>query len=196
MRKSYIFIFVAIGLIATGIGMDQAFPYVNFDSNTIEDIPIEPNSFHTYQLSSEGKITMSGVISSVPKEVTINLKIFNPDGSILWENNSQDAPIYIDPKERNVQVIAPEFFNPNSGGNLKVVITNLGDQQAVVTGEIQDSAFDKKYDSVLDAVISDELIEMFGYVILSALLQFVGVILGIIGAIYFFKERKSMKNIN
>jgi len=196
MKKSYKLILLATGLIATGIAMNEAFPYVSFYSNNIENVSIEPNSDYTYKISSEGEITMSGVISSVPKEIPINLKILNPDGSTLWDGKSQAAPIYLDPKERNVQVIAPEFINPNSEGNLKVVITNLGDQQVVVTGGIHDSAFDKKYDSVLDAAISDEFFEILLYVILSALLQFVGVIIGIIGAIYFFKERKSMKNIN
>ena len=196
MKKSYKLILLATCLIATGIAMNEAFPYVPFYSNNIEEVLIEPNSDYTYQISSEGEITMSGVISSVPKEIPINLKILNPDGSTLWDGKSEAAPIYLDPKERNVQVIAPEFINPNSEGNLKVVITNLGDQQVVVTGGIHDSVFDKKYDSVLDAAISDELFDILLYVILSALLQFVGVIIGIIGAIYFFKERKRMKNIN
>ncbi len=192
MKKSYKFFIVAIGLIVPGFALYESIGHIDFEPNEIEDIPIEPNSSYTFHLVSDGKINMWGYLSSVPTESPFNVKIFNPDGSILLEENSQEAPIYLDPKERNVTVVELEFFNPNPEGNLKVVITNFGEQQGVVSGFVHESVHEKQYDDIWDAVISDELFYSLLFAAISGLLVLSGFILAIIGGIIFFKERKNV----
>ena len=188
MRKSFKFIIVSVGLLSVGFVMDGIFDFIPFSTNPqVAEETIKPNSNYLFQINSQGETKMSGLFSSVPKESQISLKILNSDGSIIWEGKSRSLVYDL---SIDKQLLSPSFFNPNSKGNLDVVITNLGEQQVIVNGGIHD---ENEYDpdvSDFDATW-DVFAEIILYTIFSALLKIVGVIIGIIGISLFFKERKN-----
>jgi hypothetical protein len=189
MKKSYKFIIVATALVVIGFMMDGIFSYVPFSSNPqITKVHIDPGSDYSFQINSKGETKMNGMFSSIPEESPISLKIFNPDGSIVWEGKSQ-LPQYTTEEKR--QYIGTDFFNPNSKGILKAVITNLGTQQVVVDGGIHDFVELKQYENELEGIM-DVFFDIFLYSLISALLKFVGVVVGIISVVFIFKERKEM----
>ena len=164
--------------------MDELIDYAPLSTNPqLTNFPIMAHSDHSFQVNSQGKITISGLFTSVPSG-PINLKVLNPDKSILWEatsiKSSEKGHIFID------------FMNPNHPGSLEVVISNLGDEQTIVSGIMHDRKVIQDENDIEGTI--DAFFDYLVYLLISSLLKVIGVILGIIGIIFFFKERKSLKH--
>ena len=186
MKKAYKFLLVALGLVVAGFVMDAFYDHIQFSSSAqVNNVSIEPNSKFTFKVNSLGEREIMGVFFSTPSDSQISMRVLNPDESILWEDKSE--------KSTDRQILIPRVMNPNSKASLDVIITNLGDQRVLVEGGMHD-----KPEPLRDEYDLERLWPVFGdiilYVIFAGLLKFVGIIIGIIGVVFFIKERKNPQN--
>ena len=169
MKKSYKILIIALGFVISGFVMDGLYDHVQFSSSPqVNNVSIEPSSEFSFKVSSQGEREINGVFNSQPPDSQISMKVLNHDNSILWESDSV--------KTSDRQYIHPKFMNPNSNGNLEVIITNLGDKKVTVSGGMHDVP-----EPLRDEYDLERLWPVFGdiylYVIFAGLLKFVGVIL-------------------
>jgi len=164
--------------------MDGIIEYVPLSINPqLSNVPIDAHSNYSFNVNSEGNIKISGSFSSTPSG-PINVKILDSNNSLLWEDSSQQSS--------GKGFVPVNFMNPNSKGSLEVVISNLGDEQTIVTGIVYDQIVlkdENDYEGIVDAMG-----DYIAYSVISDILKFVGVIFVIIGAIFFFKERRNQNN--
>jgi hypothetical protein len=181
MKRSYKFLLAAFGLIISGLIMDGLIDYAPLSTNPqLRDVSLLGNSSYSFQVNSQGNIQISGLFTSVPSG-PINLKVLNPDKSILWEDTSI--------KSSDKGYIFLGFMNPNPSGSLEVVIFNLGDEEVIVTGIMYDKKVIQDENDIEGTI--DAFFDYLVYLVISALLKIMGIILGIIGTIFLFKERKN-----
>ena len=163
--------------------MDGLIDYAPLSTNPqLRDVPIMGHSSYSFQVNSQGNIQINGLFTSIPSG-PINMKVLNPDKSILWEDTSI--------KSSDKGYISLGFMNPNPSGSLEVVILNLGDEEVIVTGIMYDQKVLQDENDIEGTI--DAFFDYLVYLLISSLLKIVGIIFGIIGVILFFKERKNSK---
>ncbi|MFB5608355.1 MAG: hypothetical protein ACE5RG_09695, partial [Candidatus Nitrosomaritimum yanchengensis] len=151
----------------------------------VDNVSIEPSSEFSFKVNSLGVREINGVFTSRPADSKISMRVLNPDKSIIWEAESV--------KTTDKQFILLNFMNPNPKASLEVIITNLSNQKVTVSGGMHDvpEPLQDEYD--LEG-LWEVFWDLYLYVIFASLLKFVGIVVGIIGTIVFFKERTKQNN--